>query len=59
MSISKERKAELVAEFGKDGADSGSSAVQVAILTDRILYLTDHMKTHKKDFASRRGLLKM
>ena len=45
MSISKERKAELVAEFGKDGADSGSSAVQVAILTDRILYLTDHMKT--------------
>ena len=37
----------------------GSPAVQVAILTDRILYLTDHMKTHKKDFASRRGLLKM
>ena len=59
MSITKERKAELVAEFGKDATDSGSSAVQVAILTDRILYLTEHMKTHKKDFASRRGLLKM
>ena len=59
MSISKERKAELVSEFGKSSGDSGSAAVQVAILTDRILYLTDHMKTHKKDFASRRGLLKM
>ena len=59
MSISKERKAELVSEFGSSSGDSGSSAVQVAILTDRILYLTEHMKTHKKDFASRRGLLKM
>ena len=59
MSISKERKAELVSEFGKSSDDSGSAAVQVAILTDRILYLTEHMKTHKKDFASRRGLLKM
>ena len=59
MSITKERKAELVVEFGKTSDDSGSAAVQVAILTDRILYLTEHMKTHKKDFASRRGLLKM
>ena len=59
MSISKERKAELVSEFGKSSSDSGSATVQVAILTDRILYLTEHMKTHKKDFASRRGLLKM
>ena len=59
MSISKERKAELISAFGKDANDSGSSAVQVAILTDRIVYLTEHMKTHKKDFASRRGLLKM
>ena len=59
MSITKERKAELVSEFGKSSDDSGSVAVQVAILTDRILYLTEHMKTHKKDFASRRGLLKM
>ncbi len=59
MSITKERKAELVSEFGKSSNDSGSAAVQVAVLTDRILYLTEHMKTHKKDFASRRGLLKM
>ncbi len=59
MSITKERKAELISEFGETNSDSGSPAVQVAILTDRILYLTEHMKTHKKDFASRRGLLKM
>jgi len=59
MSITKERKAELINEYGDTATDSGSPAVQVAILTDRILYLTDHMKTHKKDFASRRGLLKM
>ena len=59
MSITKEKTAELVAKFGANDKDSGSAAVQVAILTDRILYLTEHMKTHKKDFASRRGLLKM
>lgn len=59
MSITKERKAELIAEFGATNTDSGSPAVQVALLTDRILYLTEHMKIHKKDFASRRGLLKM
>ena len=59
MSITNERKAELIAEFGKDGKDSGSSAVQVAILTTRIVNLTEHMKTHKKDFGSRRGLLTM
>ncbi len=59
MSITKERKAELVSAFGKNANDSGSAAVQVAILTDKIQYLTEHMKTHKKDFASRRGLLKM
>ena len=59
MSITKEHKAELIKKYGDSDTDSGSPAVQVAILTDRILYLTDHMKTHKKDFASRRGLLKM
>ncbi len=59
MSITNERKAELITEFGKDGKDSGSSAVQVAILTTRIINLTEHMKTHKKDFGSRRGLLVM
>ena len=57
MTISKERKAELVREFGKNDTDSGSPEVQVAILTDRIRELTEHMKTHKKDFHTRRGLL--
>ena len=59
MSITNPRKAELIAEYGKDGPDSGSAAVQVAILTERIINLTEHMKTHKKDFGSRRGLLTM
>ena len=53
----KERKAELVKLYGKDEHDTGSAAVQVAILTDRIRELTEHMKTHKKDFHTRRGLL--
>ncbi len=57
MTISKERKAELVREFGKNDTDSGSPEVQIAILTDRIRELTEHMKTHKKDFHTRRGLL--
>ncbi len=57
MTISKERKAELVKEFGKNEKDSGSAEVQVAILTARIKELTEHMKSHKKDFHTRRGLL--
>ncbi len=59
MSITNARKAELVEKFGKNDKDSGSSAVQVAILTERIVSLTEHMKIHKKDFGSRRGLLVM
>lgn len=59
MSITNERKAELIKEFGSNDKDSGSAAVQVAILTERIVNLTEHMKTHKKDFGSRRGLLTM
>jgi small subunit ribosomal protein S15 len=59
MSITNERKAELIKEFGKSDTDSGSAAVQVAILTERIVNLTEHLKTHKKDFGSRRGLLSM
>ena len=59
MSITKEKTAELVAKFGANDKDSGSAAVQVAILTERIVNLTEHMKTHKKDFGSRRGLLTM
>ena len=59
MSITKSRKAELIAEFGGTDKDSGNPAVQVAILTERIINLTEHMKTHKHDFGSRRGLLTM
>jgi len=59
MSITNERKAELLKEFGSNDKDSGSAAVQVAILTERIINLTEHMKSHKKDFGSRRGLLTM
>ena len=55
----KKKKAELIAEFGANAQDSGSASVQVAILTERIRNLTEHMKTHKKDFGSRRGLLTM
>ena len=59
MSITQERKAELIREFGKNDKDSGSPAVQVAILTERIRNLTEHLKSHKKDFGSRRGSLTM
>jgi small subunit ribosomal protein S15 len=59
MSITQERKAELIKEFGKNNKDSGSAAVQVAILSERIHNLTEHLKLHKKDFGSRRGLLAM
>ena len=56
-SISKERTAELIAEYGKNAQDSGSAEVQVAILTERIRNLTEHLKTHKKDNHTRRGLV--
>ena len=59
MSITQKRKAELIREFGKNDKDSGSPAVQVAILSERIRNLTEHLKSHKKDFGSRRGLLTM
>jgi small subunit ribosomal protein S15 len=57
LSISKERTAELVAEFGKNPQDSGSAEVQVAILSERIRNLTEHLKEHPKDHHTRRGLL--
>lgn len=57
MTISKERKAELTAKFGKNAQDTGNSKVQVAILSERIKELTEHMKSHQKDFHTRRGLL--
>lgn len=57
--ITKEQKAKLVAEYGKNPQDTGSSAVQVAILTARISELTEHLKKNPKDHHSRRGLLMM
>ena len=51
-------KRELIAEFGKNEKDTGSTEVQIAILTDEINHLTEHLKVHKKDFHSRLGLLK-
>ncbi len=59
MPLKKEDKAALVEKFGREQGDTGSSEVQIALLTERITYLTDHLKTHTKDHASRRGLLKM
>ena len=57
--ISKERKAQIIAEYGKNAQDTGSTEVQVALLTERIRELTEHLKIHQKDHHSRRGLLKM
>lgn len=59
MSITKDRKTELITQFRRSETDTGSPEVQIAILTARINELTEHMRTHSKDFASRRGLLKM
>jgi small subunit ribosomal protein S15 len=59
MSITAERKQELIKEFAVKKNDTGSPEVQVAILTERIINLTEHLKTHKKDHHSRRGLLMM
>ncbi len=57
MTISKERKLEVVAQFRQTEADTGSPEVQIAVLTERINGLTEHMRTHRRDYASRRGLL--
>ena len=59
MAISKERKAELVKTFGKNEKDSGATEVQIAILTDEINNLTEHLKVHIHDFHSKRGLQMM
>ena len=59
MSITKEKKSKLIKEFKINEKDTGSAYVQVAILSERIKNLTEHLKTHKKDFGSRRGLLSM
>lgn len=59
MSITQERKSALITEYATSAGDTGSPEVQVAILTERIRNLTEHLKDHKKDFHSRRGLLIM
>jgi small subunit ribosomal protein S15 len=59
MSITKETKQELMQEYGRHKGDTGSPEVQIAILTNRITYLTDHLREHKHDESSRRGLLKL
>lgn len=58
MALTKDQKANIVKEFAKDGKSTGSSEVQIAILTEEINQLTDHLKEHKHDFHSKRGLLK-
>jgi small subunit ribosomal protein S15 len=57
--LTKERKAEIIQGFGSHDGDTGSSEVQVALLTERIKYLTDHLKANKHDYHTRRGLLKL
>lgn len=59
MAITKEQKNEIIGQFKQGDNDTGSPDVQIAILTSRINHLTEHMRTHKKDYATRRGLLGM
>lgn len=59
MTITKERKGELIQEFKRGDDDTGSPEVQIAILTTRVNSLTEHMRTHSKDYSTRRGLLQM
>jgi small subunit ribosomal protein S15 len=59
MSLVKEKKQQLKGEFGRGTSDSGSPEVQIALLTSRIAQMTQHMQLHSKDYASRRGLLRM
>ncbi len=59
MSITTEKKTEVIKDYQRDDKDTGSPEVQIAVLTERIKNLTTHMNTHKKDFHSRYGLLKL
>jgi small subunit ribosomal protein S15 len=59
VSLVKEKKTEIIESYRTHNTDTGSPEVQIAILSERISYLTDHFKTHKKDHHSRRGLLKL
>ena len=57
--MDKATKTEIIAKFGKSAADTGSPEVQIALLTQRIIEITEHMRSHKKDFSTRRGLMAM
>jgi len=59
MTLAVEKKSDVVKEHQRHDSDTGSAEVQIALLTQRIMRLTEHLKTHKKDHSSRRGLLKM
>jgi small subunit ribosomal protein S15 len=59
VTLKADDKSEIVGKFGKHDKDTGSAEVQIALLSSRITYLTDHFKSHKKDHHSRRGLLKL
>jgi len=59
MALDSAKKAEIISKFARDEKDTGSAEVQIALLTERIKYLTEHLKTNKKDHSSRLGLLKL
>ena len=59
MALDQAKKAEIIAKYAKKDGDTGSTEVQVALITERITYLTEHLKTNKKDHSSRLGLLKL
>ncbi len=59
MALDQAKKAEIIAKYAKDAKDTGSTEVQVALITERIIYLTEHLKINKKDHSSRLGLLKL
>jgi small subunit ribosomal protein S15 len=59
MTLTKEQKQDLIGKFGREDGDTGSAEVQVALLTERINHLTEHLRAHRKDHHSRRGLLMM
>ena len=58
-TLTKDEKTQIISEYARNAGDTGSAEVQIAVLTKRIADLTEHLKTHKHDHASRRGLLKM
>lgn len=59
MSLARDKKERLIQEFRMHDSDTGSAEIQIALLTERINHLTEHLKSHSKDFSSRRGLLKL